>query len=870
MDHLPYPENAEFPPLEIPYICEEILLDNRATQNLFDHSLSFAEFSRDQASATRYWQECEPDHAAREAQAIIYFGFLSDILGPPFDLDDFIKLSDHSAERVVTLPKLQLGKLRSISNETTIEKIKDLSFTAIFHAGHIHEKSPLAKRISLSIEILAWSVIAIVDPRRGLNTRVGFYSKDGPLEERMFAAGWCPYWTKIFCNTHSSVLIHYLTGMKADRHSGHDACSESECKGHNVELKEGKYISRHISPDCRCAFKGPDTKKIASIIGKGGVPLVKLTESLDGDVEVEVVEAGFGKPFIAISHVWSGGLGNPHANSIPKCQLRFIYQGAKHCQQKQYGKGIWRTVHEMSVLAKRKQAKYYKALPWELSAENNEILKQEPLESYLETFDRWSMLGTNEDSKDVYLWFDTFCIPVGKEESGRQKQQWMKRKRVTKRRRIWDTRIQSENKRQEPRKKQNARRRWEMRNGEEMRLMALKMKAINKMAFLYAAAMHVLVIEQTVRTLPFLQTGDLELSVLFLTCPWMSRCWTFQEACLARQFSFLLSDKVVDPRKWITNSPTDRCPSYFEWILKRQCLGFINDMPDVMNWAVDTLKEEKQSMLVSVWNPLSHRSTTQREDLHGLLAILLSLSALEVLQLKEDCRMLAILRSQGKIPLSMLFFPYLDGTPLIRGYEWVPSYPSGTLMEHFGTMKWSKDGASLKFVPSETRSILLKVELDGELVENVFKITLNLNTESAIIQVKLLPRKETTWNRYRNETLCLVLSGYNAVVPTSNFKGVGACFLLKSGKSFQQQELRLVFICPLQYSFEEHSSLEPPSEEPSVSQVKLPVMIAQQVGPNVVCLLGCGKLQYLLCASSLTSPRSNNLAQTTIYPSQGP
>jgi hypothetical protein len=241
---------------------------------------------------------------------------------------------------------------------------------------------------------------------------------------------------------------------------------------------------------------------------------------------------------------------------------------------------------------------------------------------------------------------------------------------------------------------------------------------------------------------------------------------------------------------------------------------------------------------------------------------MLSLSALEVLQLKKDHRMLAILRSQHKLPLSMLFFPYPDSAPLIRGYEWVPSYPSGTLSEYFGTMKWSTDGANLKFVPSETRSILFKIELDGELIENSFNISLNLDTESPIIQVELLPRTYTAWSRHRNETLCLVLSGYNGVVPTWTFRGVGACFLLKSGKSFQPKRLHLAFICPLEYRFKEHRSLEElGSGESSTNQAKFPVMIAQPADSNAVCLLRCGKLQHLLLLpSSLTLRRSNNLA----------
>jgi hypothetical protein len=75
-------------------------------------------------------------------------------------------------------------------------------------------------------------------------------------------------------------------------------------------------------------FLGPKVEKLTSIIEAGGVPLVKLTRNRRGIFTVDVVEYKFGRTFTAISHVWSGGLGNPRHNTLPPCQLEFIYNSA--------------------------------------------------------------------------------------------------------------------------------------------------------------------------------------------------------------------------------------------------------------------------------------------------------------------------------------------------------------------------------------------------------------------------------------------------------------------------------------------------------------------------------------------------------------
>jgi hypothetical protein len=138
--------------------------------------------------------------------------------------------------------------------------------------------------------------------------------------------------------------------------------------------------------------------------------------------------------------------------------------------------------------------------------------------------------GIPEDSKLGYFWMDTLCIPLGEENE------------------------------------------------------SLRREAINKMAFIHSAAEHVLVIDQTVKKISSQDSTDVAIASKFLTCPWMTRAWTFQEACLARQFSFLLKDAVIDPRRWITNrAPSDRSNSAYEFRTKDECIQFIEEMPDIMN-----------------------------------------------------------------------------------------------------------------------------------------------------------------------------------------------------------------------------------------------------------------------------------------------
>jgi hypothetical protein len=806
MDHLPYPDNPQGSPLaclEIPFICSEILRPNGGLSESSESVPSFNNYLGRVESNMYRWKKYHGDDDAREAQANIYFGLLKDILGPEFHVSNFVQFSKLSGERVISLADLE-DQIRAVGPDIDAKRVKDLSLCANQLGKKLRMKSALANTISLSIEVLTWSLVTIVDPNHGLEFGFGTYSKD-IFAAQLQKAGWCDRWTSTSCSSYPAPLLHYLSGFPPETHAGHESCTPLQCEAHQIRNWDS-YVSHHVTDGCSCDSKGPTAKQIADIIDGDHVPLIKLTPTLGGDIDYKVVKAEFGTPFIAISHVWSGGLGNPNANKLPVCQLKFLYDGAKRCQQKEYGEGIFGMAHRLDFVWKR--TKYYRKLLRILGDDDDDDVgaMSEPLESYLEMADRWALYGVNEISDSLYIWCDTLCIPVEKDKMYKNKND------IT---------------------------------------TNLKSRAINKMAFVYAAAMHVMVIDQTVRNLSYDHMSDLELAAKLLTSPWMTRCWTFQEACLARQFSFVLKDRLIDPRKWLFGNPSHRGSSKFDWALKRGCLSKITSMPDIMNQSVQNLPECQLNRFVSVWNHLAQRSTTQAEEFHGLLAVMLNLSAAEILNYKDkdlmnaqDRRMLAVLRSQDSLPLSMLLLSYPKDILLVRGFHWVPRYPSGILYEKLGSMTWDTNGAGLRFLPSDTKSILLNL---GEKKRLHKKHCIVINRPSSeytdpvehqLIRLEFLhPFSESSKECEDKENFVLLHEYVNGDY-NSPFGGLGACFTL-SGHS-NCKGIRLTFVCPLQYQSTPYEHFqEPKTKQKSVQKQTVQDLLAESIPEDVVCLLEC-------------------------------
>ena len=73
-----------------------------------------------------------------------------------------------------------------------------------------------------------------------------------------------------------------------------------------------------------CELHEVQIQKVIELLEKGRIPLVKITETKAGPLVLDIVPATMNSRYVAVSHVWSDGLGNKEGNSIYDCQLRNV------------------------------------------------------------------------------------------------------------------------------------------------------------------------------------------------------------------------------------------------------------------------------------------------------------------------------------------------------------------------------------------------------------------------------------------------------------------------------------------------------------------------------------------------------------------
>ncbi|KAL8876466.1 MAG: hypothetical protein Q9198_005342 [Flavoplaca austrocitrina] len=225
--------------------------------------------------------------------------------------------------------------------------------------------------------------------------------------------------------------------------------------------------------------------------------------------------------------------------------------------------------------------------------------------------------------------------------------------------------------------------------------------AIAQMAQIYVEAQCVLVVDPELEKMNHQNLPNEQIFANVLCSSWNSRSWTFQEACMARVFyvQFLDGHCVID-KKWHEfmegiEETAQPDTSKFDiagqtFVMREVLMAEVSDwfrtmpvMTKVRGYDNRTLmsRSEDWENFARVWNGLRRRSTTKTDDLYGIIAIMVDLSAYEILKLDPKERMKAILRSQATLPLSLLYqhcdrLRDLDGKLL-----WAPSGIAGDRLE---------------------------------------------------------------------------------------------------------------------------------------------------------------------------------------------
>ncbi|KAL9576633.1 MAG: hypothetical protein Q9212_006939 [Teloschistes hypoglaucus] len=346
--YLQYQDVVPPGPSLVPYVCQEEYdggpflkyLHRKGKEDLLDDLLE-----TDRSGL--YWVTMPP---VSEFQALIqtwlFFGLLNEILGTLFTPSRYVRTmkSRNKPSRIVDTSDLLLAfhawvKDVQQSEHTEIQKRTQYEHIAaclqltrdVMEVISCNSQLMPNRLIRLSVVSVAELLVDAAERAYGTNTSTNLHwvtiYRDPATFSQMRKHGFCPTEIKRIEHTFSSIQsYHCLMWMRrADQVNRHNQCTECECRPSHTNTIQ--YDTKHVDDICRCSSYSVEVSEIVDILSNGSLPLLKITQATPlSDIKLEVIEATPNSDYVAYSHVWSDGLGNPYANSLPKCQLKRLHE----------------------------------------------------------------------------------------------------------------------------------------------------------------------------------------------------------------------------------------------------------------------------------------------------------------------------------------------------------------------------------------------------------------------------------------------------------------------------------------------------------------------------------------------------------------
>lgn len=149
--------------------------------------------------------------------------------------------------------------------------------------------------------------------------------------------GWCPSLIASAEKEFSSVAGHFYLQCVRQPLLGidHDECTDEGCS--KLQIDEKTYSPRHVEESCACSAAGPSLSEVATCLDSETFPVLDIVGNTVDDVSAKGVPYEQSLAYVAFSHVWVDGLGNPAAITLPRCQLlqlRRLVEGLHGCTYK--------------------------------------------------------------------------------------------------------------------------------------------------------------------------------------------------------------------------------------------------------------------------------------------------------------------------------------------------------------------------------------------------------------------------------------------------------------------------------------------------------------------------------------------------------
>lgn len=133
--------------------------------------------------------------------------------------------------------------------------------------------------------------------------------------------GWCPSVIhREFQELNSPAFRWYIKSMRQyPSDLDHSQCKTDGCISEQITTQT--YRPRHVSSTCKCESIGVDEDQIVSILDGNNYAVLEVIGNDLDTVKLKILPYNQSLPYVAISHIWADGLGNPINLKLPKCQI---------------------------------------------------------------------------------------------------------------------------------------------------------------------------------------------------------------------------------------------------------------------------------------------------------------------------------------------------------------------------------------------------------------------------------------------------------------------------------------------------------------------------------------------------------------------
>ncbi len=344
MEHLPLPGCArahdQFPCITTRFADDGPFSSFPARQNW---EIQLFQQTREEA-----FLHCGQTPSAYEVDAFLqswlYFGTLHEVFGGSLTLSDFTATDDEGNRCLYTAKLRQAWRdlLLDNMNGAAAEDVQPAAVTnlCIHTRNHLNDLYRVLAGLQKFTDSATLTVTAIlaetledfVDSVHLLILRIATPPNilwgtwfSGWIIDKMKSSGWCPSTiTRLASERPRISLLHYYSHLPPPQKAmDHSDCTNSSCSA--LRIKPSLYRTAHTNASCECSELHLSIEDIGRALGQNRLPLISVSPHGDcTTANIQLQDDDGAAAFVAISHVWADGLGNPKNNSLPACSLQEI------------------------------------------------------------------------------------------------------------------------------------------------------------------------------------------------------------------------------------------------------------------------------------------------------------------------------------------------------------------------------------------------------------------------------------------------------------------------------------------------------------------------------------------------------------------